>query len=270
MAEFGEQLRKARQAKGITQQTLAENIYVTRQTVSRWECGDRFPDLITAKKLAKVLDTSVDKLLSGDDACLIAERNPITEDKGIRILGVILYSVIAVSFLTAGIEVCIKIPDLIGSDNISDLPVQIVNLLHLAIGTIIFSLGLICEITGRLTPRKAGSIIVLFFDTLLLTDISGTFSFVLLLSDCVGAVAAYIVFFNKNSLSIWSGLICVVSSAGIVRELIAMISNILFAYQYFSTYTVMLFVSNCCIYFLFMYQVYVVNRRRMYRVGSGD
>lgn len=39
MAEFGEQLRKAREAKGITQQTLAEKLYVTRQAVSRWECG---------------------------------------------------------------------------------------------------------------------------------------------------------------------------------------------------------------------------------------
>ena len=37
MAEFGEQLRKAREEKGITQQTLAENVYVTRQTISRYE-----------------------------------------------------------------------------------------------------------------------------------------------------------------------------------------------------------------------------------------
>ena len=39
MVEFGEQLRKAREAKGMTQQSLAEQLYVTRQSVSRWECG---------------------------------------------------------------------------------------------------------------------------------------------------------------------------------------------------------------------------------------
>ena len=39
MAEFGEQLRKAREEKGMTQQSLAEKLYVTRQTVSRWEGG---------------------------------------------------------------------------------------------------------------------------------------------------------------------------------------------------------------------------------------
>jgi DNA-binding transcriptional regulator YiaG len=39
MVEFGEQLRRIRESKGMTQQTLAEYLYVTRQTVSRWECG---------------------------------------------------------------------------------------------------------------------------------------------------------------------------------------------------------------------------------------
>ena len=39
MVEFGEQLKKAREAKGMTQQTLAEHLYVTRQAVSRWESG---------------------------------------------------------------------------------------------------------------------------------------------------------------------------------------------------------------------------------------
>ena len=45
MVEFGEQLRRAREEKGMTQQSLAEQLYVTRQAVSRWECGDRYPDL---------------------------------------------------------------------------------------------------------------------------------------------------------------------------------------------------------------------------------
>lgn len=42
MVEFGEQLRRAREEKGMTQQSLAEQLYVTRQAVSRWECGDRY------------------------------------------------------------------------------------------------------------------------------------------------------------------------------------------------------------------------------------
>jgi len=39
MAEFGERLKALREKKGITQQTLADQLYVTRRAVSRWECG---------------------------------------------------------------------------------------------------------------------------------------------------------------------------------------------------------------------------------------
>ena len=42
MEEFGEQLKKAREAKGMTQQTLTEHLHVTRQAVSRWECGGSY------------------------------------------------------------------------------------------------------------------------------------------------------------------------------------------------------------------------------------
>ena len=55
MAEFGENIRRAREELGITQQTLADKLYVTRQAVSRWENGSRYPDLMTAKKLAAAI-----------------------------------------------------------------------------------------------------------------------------------------------------------------------------------------------------------------------
>ena len=67
MAEFGENIRKAREEKGITQQTLADKLFVSRQAVSRWENGSRYPDLLTAKSLAAALDTTLDKLLDNDE-----------------------------------------------------------------------------------------------------------------------------------------------------------------------------------------------------------
>lgn len=79
MAEFGENLRKAREEKGITQQTLADQLYVTRQAVSRWENGSRYPDLLTSKKLAAVLDTTLDDLLADDDLHTLPEVNPVIE-----------------------------------------------------------------------------------------------------------------------------------------------------------------------------------------------
>ena len=79
MAEFGENVRKAREEMGITQQTLADKLYVTRQAVSRWENGSRYPDLLTSKSLAKALDTSLDELLMDDDMRTYPEVNPVLE-----------------------------------------------------------------------------------------------------------------------------------------------------------------------------------------------
>ena len=81
--EFGEKLKHARETKGITQQTLASQLFVTRQTVSRWECGARFPDLLTARKISEYLEVSLDELLSPDettkcqrpDRCAYLRRN---------------------------------------------------------------------------------------------------------------------------------------------------------------------------------------------------
>ena len=80
MVEFGEQLRKAREAKGLTQQTLAEQLFVTRQAVSKWECGERYPDLPTTKKISEALDVSLDDLLSGKDMNKVIERNSIVDN----------------------------------------------------------------------------------------------------------------------------------------------------------------------------------------------
>lgn len=80
MAEFGENLKKVREQKGYTQQTLADYLYVTRQAVSRWEGGSRYPDLMTAKKMAQFLEISLDELLTDDDMKLYAEKNAIIEN----------------------------------------------------------------------------------------------------------------------------------------------------------------------------------------------
>ena len=64
--DFGEKIKELREAKGMTQQNLADLLFVTRQTVSRWEGGSRYPDLVTAKNLADILDTTIDNLLADD------------------------------------------------------------------------------------------------------------------------------------------------------------------------------------------------------------
>ena len=58
--------KKIREEKKYTQQQLADKLYVSRQTVCRWENGSRCPDLITAKKLAMELGVTLDELISDE------------------------------------------------------------------------------------------------------------------------------------------------------------------------------------------------------------
>ena len=99
MAEFGENLKRVREEKGLTQQTLADNLYVTRQAVSRWEGGSRYPDLMTAKKMAQFLEVSLDDLLTDDDMKLYAEKNAILESATAKRGQLILLSLAFMSLL---------------------------------------------------------------------------------------------------------------------------------------------------------------------------
>ena len=61
--ETKEILLKLRTKKGLSQDELAEKIYVTRQAVSRWENGETTPNTETLKLLSKLFDVSINTLL---------------------------------------------------------------------------------------------------------------------------------------------------------------------------------------------------------------
>ena len=61
---FSEALRKIRTEKGLSQQALADKMFVTRPTIARWESGIRLPDAVMISRLAKVLDTNIDMLIT--------------------------------------------------------------------------------------------------------------------------------------------------------------------------------------------------------------
>ena len=56
-------LLKLRTEKGLSQEELAEKLYVTRQAVSRWENGDTVPNTDTLKLLSRFFDVSINTLL---------------------------------------------------------------------------------------------------------------------------------------------------------------------------------------------------------------
>lgn len=64
---LGEKIKELREVQGLTQQELADKLFVSRQTVCRWENGTRCPDLIMAKKIAIALNISVDDLFTDEE-----------------------------------------------------------------------------------------------------------------------------------------------------------------------------------------------------------
>ncbi len=63
----GAVIRRLRERKNMTQEELADRIYVSGKAVSKWETGQGFPDVSLLEPLAKALDISVIELLSGED-----------------------------------------------------------------------------------------------------------------------------------------------------------------------------------------------------------
>ncbi|TCD45497.1 helix-turn-helix domain-containing protein [Streptococcus sp. X16XC17] len=66
MSQFSTQLKNIRQAKNLSQDALAEQLFISRQSISKWENGDATPDLENLIKLSEVLGVSLDELVKGE------------------------------------------------------------------------------------------------------------------------------------------------------------------------------------------------------------
>ncbi len=64
--EIGNQIKKHRTRLKWSQETLAENAYVSRQTISNWENGKSYPDIHSLLILGKLFNISLDELVKGD------------------------------------------------------------------------------------------------------------------------------------------------------------------------------------------------------------
>ena len=64
--EMGKEIRRLRDARGITQEGLAQALNVTAQTVSKWECGSSMPDVQTLPQIAVYFGVTIDQLFAMD------------------------------------------------------------------------------------------------------------------------------------------------------------------------------------------------------------
>lgn len=79
--EFNEKLQELRKNKGLTQEELAQQLYVSRTAISKWESGRGYPNIDSLKAIAKFFSVTVDELLSGDEVLTIAEEESKSKEK---------------------------------------------------------------------------------------------------------------------------------------------------------------------------------------------
>lgn len=99
--EFNEKLQELRKQKGLTQEALAEKLFVSRTAVSKWESGRGYPNIDSLKGIAKFFGVTVDELLSGDELLTLAEEDTRAKERNLRdlVFGLLDMSVVMFAFL---------------------------------------------------------------------------------------------------------------------------------------------------------------------------
>ena len=72
--EFHEKLQELRKNRGITQEELAEALYVSRTAISKWESGRGYPSIDSLKEISNYFSVTIDDLLSSEKLLSIAEK----------------------------------------------------------------------------------------------------------------------------------------------------------------------------------------------------
>ena len=82
--DFHEKLQLLRRQRGLTQEELADLLYVSRTAVSRWESGRGYPNIDSLKAIAGLFSVTVDELLSGGELLSITARELREKEESFR------------------------------------------------------------------------------------------------------------------------------------------------------------------------------------------
>ena len=200
--EFGENLRKFRTDKGLSQQALAKMLYVKKQAVSRWENGSRLPDLIMIRKIAQVLGVRPDTLLgykkyqsdeemqpfedaeepqpaaepesfgesqTAFEPRLSEERIPDLKKTWNDSANTIIYVSIAICYSVSLLGLVLRIQSILPL-SIEDTWVITIDVICQLLGLAGSSIGLFYSCNKKLSDKKIGVITSIFFVTRLIMD----------------------------------------------------------------------------------------------------
>ena len=104
--DVGNQIRERRQRLGLSQEELAQRLYVSRVTVSHWETSKTLPDVQSMLLLANLFGTTIDELVRGDVGEMreMVEKNERRTKAFAMALGAVEITVVAVLAITAVVE----------------------------------------------------------------------------------------------------------------------------------------------------------------------
>ena len=165
--EFHEKLQELRKQRGLTQEQLAEALYVSRTAVSKWESGRGYPNIDSLKRLAELFAVTVDDLLSGSELLTIAEENAKQHTLHLRdlVFGLLDISVALLFFLPFFGQ---KAGDTIRAVSLLALTAHIktVYILTVAVLIILGVLTLALQTCRRLTWVRVKSVLSLLISTI--------------------------------------------------------------------------------------------------------
>ena len=91
--EFHEKLQELRKNKGITQEELAENLYVSRTAISKWESGRGYPSIDSLKAISRYFSVTIDELICPEEIMIAAKEE---QENTMRKYGVLICSLLDV------------------------------------------------------------------------------------------------------------------------------------------------------------------------------
>ena len=97
--EFNEKLQQLRKNNNLTQEQLAEQLYVSRTAISKWESGRGYPNIESLKCISKLFSVTIDELLSSDELITLAETENRSNLKKIYMVISGIVDVLSVSFI---------------------------------------------------------------------------------------------------------------------------------------------------------------------------
>ena len=100
MTKISKNIKRLRNSQNISQEALAERLYISRQAVSSWENDRTQPDIEMIGKLAEVFNVSVEELIYGEKRKIEIENE---EPKQNNRLLIIIFSILGSAFVAIGL-----------------------------------------------------------------------------------------------------------------------------------------------------------------------